>query len=50
MGVGVQVFGVGDVCEDGPCKDKFTSLDAAGNVVGIDPYDLCRVAEDGSGD
>lgn len=49
VGVGVEVFGVGDVCEDGPCKDEFTGLDAAGNVFGVDPYDLCGITEDGSG-
>ena len=48
--VGVEVLGIGDVCENGPCKDKFTGLDAACDVIGVDPYDLCRVAEDGSGD
>lgn len=50
VGVGVEVLGVGDVCEDGPCKDKFTGLDAAGNIVRVDSDYLCRVAEDGSGD
>ena len=50
LAVGVEVLGVGDVCEDGPCKDKFTGLDAAGNIVRVDTDDLCRVAEDGASD
>ena len=50
MGVGVEVFGVGDVCEDASSKDKFTGLDAAGDVIGVDSYDLCRVSENGASD
>ncbi len=50
VGVGVEVLGVGDVCEYGPCKDKFTGLDAAGNIVRVDTNDLCGISENGASD
>jgi hypothetical protein len=50
VGVGVQVFGVGNVCEDASSKDQFTGLDAAGDVIGVDPYDLCGISENGASD
>ena len=46
LAVGVQVFRVGDVCEDGPGQDQFLGLDVAGNVVRVDSDNLCRVAKD----
>ena len=48
LAVGVEVLGVGDVCEDGPGQDEFRGLDFAQDVVGADSDDLCRVAEYGS--
>ena len=48
LAVGVEVFGVGDVCEDASSKDQFLGLDFAQDVIGADSDDLCRVAEDGS--
>ena len=48
LAVGVEVFRVGDVCEDGPSKDQFLSLDFAQDVIGADSDDLCRVAEYGA--
>jgi hypothetical protein len=48
LAVGVQVFGVGDVGEDGPSKDQFLGLDVAQDVIGADSDNLCRIAEYGS--
>jgi len=48
LAVGVQVFRVGDVCEDASSKDQFLGLDVAQNVIGAYSDDLCRVAEYGS--
>jgi len=48
LAVGVQVFRVCDVCEDGPGQDQFLGLDVAQDVVGVDSDNLCRVAKDGS--
>ncbi len=48
LAVGVEVFGVGDVCEDAASKDQFLGLDFAQDVIGADSDDLCRVAEDGA--
>ena len=50
LAVGVQVFRVGDVCEDASSKDQFLGLDAAGDVIRVDSDDLCRVAENGASD
>ncbi len=46
--VGVQVFRVGNVCEDGPGQDQFFGLDFTQDVVRVDSDNLCRVAKDGS--
>jgi hypothetical protein len=48
LAVGVQVFRVGDVCEDGPSKDQFLGLDFAQDVVRADPNNLCGIAENGA--
>ena len=48
VGVGVEVFRVGNVCEDGPGQDEFLGLDVAGNVVRVNSDDLCGIAENGS--
>ena len=48
LAVGVQVFGVGDVCEDASSQHQFLGLDFAQDVVRADSDDLCRVAEYGS--
>ncbi len=48
LAVGVKVFGVGDVCEDASSKDQFLGLDVAQYIIGVDPNDLCCIAEDGS--
>ena len=48
VGVGVEVFRVGDVCEDAASKDQFLGLDFAQDVIGADSDNLCRVAKDGS--
>ena len=48
--VGVPVLGVGDVGKDCPCDDKFTLPARCSDVVGVDSYDFCGVAEDGSCD
>ncbi len=48
LAVGVEVFGVGDVCEDAASKDQFLGLDFAQDVVRADSDNLCRVAEDGA--
>ena len=48
LAVGVEVFRVGDVCEDGPSKDQFTGLDFAQDVIGVDPNNLCGISEDGA--
>ena len=50
LAVGVEVFGVGDVCEDAASKDQFLGLDIAQDVIGVDSDDLCRVAENGASD
>ena len=46
--VGVEVFRVGNVCEDAASKDQFLGLDFAQDVIGADSDNLCGVAEDGS--
>ena len=48
LAVGVEVFRVGDVCEDASSKDQFLGLDFAQDVIGADSDNLCRVAKDGS--
>ena len=48
--VGVEVLGVGDVCKDAASQYEFTGLDFACDLVGVDPNDLCGVAEDGASD
>ena len=48
LAVGVEVFRVGDVCEDASSKDQFLGLDFAQDVIGVDSDNLCRVAENGS--
>ena len=48
LAVGVEVFRVGDVCEDGPSKDQFLGLDFAQDVVRADSDDLCGISEDGA--
>jgi len=50
LAVGVEVFRVGDVCEDASSKDQFLGLDIAQDVVRADSDDLCRVAKDGASD
>ena len=44
----VHVFGVSDIGKDAASQYKFTGLDTAGDLVGVDSDDLCRVAEDGA--
>ncbi len=48
LAVGVEVLGVGDVCEDASSKDQFLGLDFAQDVVRADSDNLCRVAEYGA--
>jgi len=48
LAVGVEVFGVGDVCKDAASKDQFLGLDFAQDVIGADSDDLCGVAKDGA--
>ena len=48
LAVGVEVFGVGDVGKDAASKNQFRGLDFAQDVVGVDPKDLCGIAENGS--
>ena len=48
LAVGVEVFGVGDVCEDGPSQHQFLGLDFAQDVIGADSDDLCGISEDGA--
>ncbi len=48
LAVGVEVFGVGDVCEDASSKDQFLGFYVAQDVIGADSDNLCRVAEDGA--
>ena len=48
LAVGVEVLGVGNVCEDASSKDQFLGLDFAQDVIGADSDNLCRVAKDGS--
>ena len=48
LAVGVEVLGVGDVCEDASSKDQFLGFYVAQDVIGADSDDLCRVAEYGS--
>jgi len=50
LAVGVEVFGVGDVCEDASSKDQFLGLDFAQDVIGADSDDLCGISEDGASD
>ncbi len=50
LAVGVEVFGVGDVCENASSKDQFLRLDFAQDVIGADSNDLCRIAEDCASD
>ncbi len=48
LAVGVEVLGVGDVCEDASSKDQFLGFYVAQDVIGADSDNLCRVAEDGA--
>ena len=48
LAVGVEVFRVGDVCEDGPGQDEFLGLDFAQDVVRADSNNLCGISEDSS--
>ncbi len=48
LAVGVEVFRVGDVCEDAASKDQFLGLDFAQDVIGADSDDLCGISEDGA--
>ena len=48
LAVGVEVFGVGDVCEDGPSQHQFLGLDFAQDVIGADSDNLCGISEDGA--
>ncbi len=45
LAVGVQVLGVGDVCEDASSKDQFLGLDFAQYIIGADSDDLCGISE-----
>ena len=46
--IGVEVFRVGDVCEDASSQHQFLGLDVAQDVIGADPDDLCGISEDGA--
>ena len=48
LAIGVEVLGVGDVCEDASSKDQFLGLDFAQDVVRADSNNLCRISEDGA--
>ncbi len=48
LAVGVEVLGVGDICEDASSKDQFLGFYIAQDVVRADSDDLCRVSEDGA--
>jgi hypothetical protein len=48
LAVGVQVFRVGDVCEDAASKDQFLSFYVAQDVIGADSDNLCGISEDGA--
>ena len=46
----VHVFGVGNVGKDAASQYKFTGLDVADDLVGVNPNNLCGIAEDGASD
>jgi hypothetical protein len=46
--VGVEIFGVGDVCEDASSKDQFLGFYVAQDVIGADSDDLCGISEYGA--
>ncbi len=46
----VHILRISDVGKDAACQHKFTGLDVADDLVGVDPNDLCRVAEDCASD
>ncbi len=48
LAIGVEVFRVGDVCEDAASKDQFLGLDFAQYIIGADSDDLCGISEDGA--
>ena len=48
LAVGVEVLGVGDVCEDASSKDQFLGLDFAQDIIGADSDNLCGISEDGA--
>ena len=48
LAVGVEVFRVGDVCEDASSKDQFLGLDFAQDVIGADSNNLCGISEYGA--
>ncbi len=48
LAVGVEVFRVGDVCENASSKDQFLSFYVAQYVIGADSDDLSGIAEDGA--
>jgi hypothetical protein len=48
LAVGVEVLGVGDVCEDASSKDQFLGLDFAQDVIGADSNNLCGISEYGA--
>ena len=48
LAVGVEVFRIGDVCEDAASQHQFLGLDFAQDIIGADSDNLCRVAEYGS--
>ena len=46
LAVGVEVFRVGDVCENTSSQHQFLGLDFAQDVVRADSDDLCGISED----
>ena len=48
LAIGVEVLGVGDVCENAASKDQFLGLDFAQDVIGADSDNLCGISEYGS--
>ena len=48
LAVGVQVFRVGDVCENTSSQHQFLGLDFAQYIIGVDSDNLCGISEDGS--
>ncbi len=48
LAVGVEVFRVGDVCENASSKDQFLSFYVAQDVVRADSDNLCGISEDGA--